>query len=453
MSHAILVIDLGYGDSGKGTTVDYLARQHDAHTVIRFNGGAQAAHNVVSPDGRHHTFAQFGSAMFIPGVQSYLTRDVLIEPVAMFNEEAHLRTLGVRSAFARTAIDRGARVITPYQQIANRLRERARGAARHGSCGLGIGETVADSLRWGDEVILRAGDLADVAAVNRKLRLLRDAKRAELAAVFAALADDAPARREIGIFNDEETLRDAAAACTALGRCVRLVDESHLRETLARPGITVWEGAQGVLIDEDYGFHPYTTWSHTGYSNADALLVEHGFAGEVTRLGVLRTYFTRHGAGPFVTEDAALAEALPEPHNGYGEWQRAFRIGAFDVVAARYALEAAGGTDALVLTHVDALAAMGSWRTCVGYHYVGDAADLSGYFDHDGARITAIRVQRPPSLDHQARLGALLNACTPVYATIGTRAEDVIAFIERALGVRVAITSHGTRAGEKVSRN
>src|SRR5437763_522887 len=125
---AILIADLGYGDAGKGATVDYLARLTAAHTVVRYNGGAQAAHNVVAPDGRHHTFAQFGSATFLPGVRTHLSRFMVLHPLAMVREAEHLGVLGITDALGRTTIDGDALVISPYQQAANRLRELARGA-------------------------------------------------------------------------------------------------------------------------------------------------------------------------------------------------------------------------------------------------------------------------------------------------------------------------------------
>ena len=80
--NAIILFDLTFGDAGKGSLVDYLARRHNAHTVIRFNGGAQAAHNVILPDGRHHTFSQFSSATFIKGVRTHLSRFMLFDPQA-----------------------------------------------------------------------------------------------------------------------------------------------------------------------------------------------------------------------------------------------------------------------------------------------------------------------------------------------------------------------------------
>ena len=141
---SIIVVDLGYGDAGKGTVADWLcspASGRQISTVIRFNGGAQAAHNVVTADGRHHTFAQFGSGSFTPGVRTHLSRFVLVDPLALAAEAAHLAAAGVGDALDRLTIDRDALLTTPYHRAANRAREIARGPGRHCSCGMGIGET------------------------------------------------------------------------------------------------------------------------------------------------------------------------------------------------------------------------------------------------------------------------------------------------------------------------
>src|SRR3989344_7713548 len=97
---AFLVAGLGFGDEGKGTTVDFLTRKYNAHTVIRYNGGAQAGHNVITKDGRQHVFSQFGSGTFIPEVKTYLSRFMVVNPITMVTEEEHLRKLGIEDAFA-----------------------------------------------------------------------------------------------------------------------------------------------------------------------------------------------------------------------------------------------------------------------------------------------------------------------------------------------------------------
>src|SRR5207244_7502212 len=126
MRKALLAIGLAFGDCGKGSIVDYLVRRERAHTVVRFNGGPQAGHNVVTPDGRHHTFSQFGSGTFITGVRTLLSRFMLIEPYALLNEAEHLRQIGLPDAMARLSIDARCPIITPAHQAANRLRDAGR---------------------------------------------------------------------------------------------------------------------------------------------------------------------------------------------------------------------------------------------------------------------------------------------------------------------------------------
>src|SRR5687768_225602 len=148
------VVGLGYGDEGKGTVVDYLTRKHTAHTVVRFNGGAQAAHNVVTPDGKHHTFAQFGSGT-LAGARTHLSRFMLVNPLDLFNEARHLESLGIADPLQLVTISPDALVTTPLHVAANLIRELQN---QHGSCGKGIGETQRTADDLGDAA-LRVSDL------------------------------------------------------------------------------------------------------------------------------------------------------------------------------------------------------------------------------------------------------------------------------------------------------
>ncbi len=416
MTHDI-VVDLGYGDAGKGTVVDWLCSpasgRGPARAVVRFNGGAQAAHNVVAPDGRHHTFAQFGSGTFHGGVRTHLSRHVLVDPLALIAEADHLTALGVPGALDRLTVDRRALLATPYHLAANRAREVARGAARHGSCGMGIGETMAYALGRGDDAP-RVGDCADPRALRRKLSLLRDRLSDELGDL------DAP------------TVEACAEAFRAFAAGVRLVDDAYLPRLL-HEGRVVFEGAQGVLLDEWHGFHPFTTWSTTTFANAEALLADAGLAGGARRLGVLRTYATRHGPGPFVTEDPALTASLPDRHNAPGPWQGAFRVGHFDEVATRYALEVCGGADAMVLTHLDVARARADLRICRAYE-IGDR------------RVERLPVGPPGDLDRQERLTRRLLTARPVYGRV---ASGWIETIGEELDTPVVLCSYGPTAADK----
>ena len=139
MKGHVIVVDLGYGDAGKGTIVDWLCAQsvRDARdaadergrpvqAVVRFNGGAQAAHHVLGPGGEPHAFAQFGSGTFTPGTRTFLSRFVLVDLFALVAEAEHLTSFGVPDPLSLLAIDQDALLTTPYHRAVNRAREQAR---------------------------------------------------------------------------------------------------------------------------------------------------------------------------------------------------------------------------------------------------------------------------------------------------------------------------------------
>ncbi|WP_051764972.1 adenylosuccinate synthetase [Saccharothrix syringae] len=343
MNGHVIVVGLGFGDEGKGSVVDALC--HDGPpvaSVVRFNGGAQAAHNVVA-GGRHHTFSQFGSGT-LAGVPTHLSRHVLVEPIALAAESRELAALGVRDPLGLLSVDAGALLTTPLHVRANRAREDARGDARHGSCGKGIGETVWYSLlagaRPGDvvehqEVVgtpgaaPRVGDCADPAALRRKL--------------------DALARFYEPLIGAGTSVAELVSLYRDFADAVRITRGDEVGR-LAGRGRLVFEGAQGVWLDQHHGFHPHTTWSTTTPANARELLRGR----PATVLGVTRTYQTRHGAGPLPTEDPAVAARFPERHNATGRYQGAWRAGHLDAVLLERAVALCGGVDGLAVTHLDA---------------------------------------------------------------------------------------------------
>ncbi|QSQ18876.1 adenylosuccinate synthetase [Pyxidicoccus parkwayensis] len=448
---AHLVVDLGFGDSGKGTLTDWLVRRHGAGLVVRFNGGAQAGHNVITEDGRHHTFSQFGAGSFVPGVRTHLARSTVLHPLAMRVEARYLAERGVPDALARTTVSEHARVITPFHQAAGRLRELARGAGRHGTCGVGVGETVRDALANPADA-LHARDLGEPVSLARKARTAQERLRSELSEVMRAARTHPHAEPELALLEDTDVASRWAQAVQTLRPRERVVGDEWLGTAL-REGTTVFEGAQGVLLDEWRGFHPHTTWSTCTFDLALELLHAHGFDGEVHRLGVLRTYASRHGEGPFPTEEPALAPALPEPHNGAAGWQGRFRVGGFDAVLARYALASCGGVDSLALTHLDRL--MDRWPVCTAYRAPSTHDDVLIRGTVDPSHVTGLRLGPHRDLAHQERLTRALSACTPVREELdlGEQASDrFVSWVEATLGVRVSVTSHGPTARDKRER-
>jgi adenylosuccinate synthase len=404
----VIVVDLGFGDAGKGATVDWLCSPEAAlgvAAVVRFNGGAQAAHNVVA-GGRHHTFSQFSSGTFA-GVPTLLSRHMLVEPMALAGESVRLARLGVADPLALLHIDGRALLTTPIHVAANRAREDARGPARHGSCGRGIGETAAYALDR------RAPRVADCRDPGRLRRLLDD-----LARHYAPLVE--PSTHGFPGIDELLALYGEFAAA------VRIVGPEALA-AFARRGRLVFEGAQGVLLDEWRGLHPHTTWSTVEPRNARAMVA--GIGGRSYVLGVTRTYLTRHGAGPFPTEDGGLD--LPEAHNQPGGYQGSFRVGHFDPILLRYAIAACGGVDGLALTHLDRAAGVRS---------------AAAYLTDDGL-VDALECGPWRDLGHQQRLTRLLASAQPVLAA---PPDGLAGWIAERLGVPVVLAAHGPDRADRV---
>jgi adenylosuccinate synthase len=415
---ALIVVDLAFGDSGKGLLTDFLVRRTGARMVVRYNGGAQAGHNVVAPDGRHHTFSQFGAGTLVPGVETFLSRHMVVHPTALLVEEAHLRSIGVTDALERLRVSERALVVTPFHQAAGRLRELARGAARHGSCGVGMGETVAHAIAAPDDAI-RTGDLRDLPRLRQTLRRVRERMHAEVAALDV---DGGPARAELAIFERSDVADQWLASSTRMAPLIA-GDASWAREAKD----VVFEGAQGVLLDELHGFHPYTTWSRCTTAPAMELVSECIPSAEVRRIGVLRTYAVRHGPGPFPTESRELASTPPD-HNRLNEWQGEVRRGWFDAVLARYAIGGAGEIDALAITHLDWLTKLTNWTYC-------DAYD------------PAVPLDVPAhSVERQSHLASLLASTRPVLRHCPATEGAVLERIEILVGKPVAIGSRGPTA-------
>lgn len=403
----VIIVDLGYGDAGKGTMVDWLCASQPVHTVVRFNGGAQAGHNVVMPDGRHHTFAQYGSGTLRPGTRTHLSRFCVVDPLALAAEASHLESLGVVDPLALITVEAEALLATPLHQAANRARELARGSDRHGSCGMGVGETVAYALAHPQEAP-RVADCAQPAVLAEKLVALRDCLSAQVGELVIPSLDA------------------CVAACVAFAQRVAMVDRRYLSDLLGRE-LVVFEGAQGILLDEWRGFHPYTTWSTTTTAHARTLLAEARQA--ATSLGIVRTVTTRHGRGPLVTEDQELTESIVDRHNPPNPWQGSFRVGHFDAVAHRYAVAVSGGIDGLVVTHGDVLDTVPSLHLCHSYH-----------------EMTDIPVGAETDLGGQAALARELIDARPIYDPMP---DNGVAAIEDALGVPVVVASYGPTALDK----
>jgi adenylosuccinate synthase len=448
----VSLLGLGFGDCGKGLFTDFLTRQIDAHTIVRFNGGAQAGHNVVLPDGRHHTFSQFGAGSFVPGVATVLAKPMVVHPTALLHEDAALKRVGVADALDRLHIDAHCRITTPFHQAAGRLREFERGTLAHGSCGVGVGETVRYAIAQPDTA-LRYGDL-----LSRRVSLEKlDAIRNNLAREFAETIDAQRIANE-SIKDEWDVLNNETIADRWFSRIAPLVSqvppysEAQIALRLRKPGHVIFEGAQGILLDEWRGFHPHTSWSSVGVDAAKSVLRDLAIDARPTNLGVLRAYLTRHGAGPFPTHDTAL-DRLPEPHNSAQSWQGAFRCGHPDEVLLRYALDCVGALDGLVLSHLDVFHRIPQLRWNSGYRIEMETSDRANAEERVPTQVSRLALGAERDLAHQSQLTHWLNRAVPIYdETAVTSAQDLIGRIEHTTQLPVKLASFGNTFAHVAAR-
>lgn len=422
MATARIVTDLGFGDGGKGTFVDWFAKGTTA--VFRFNGGCQAAHNVLTPERKRHCFSQFCSGMFHPTVKSVLTKYFLFDPTSFINEDRHLQKLGVKNTYERVFIDDQALMVTPIHMAANRLKELMR-SKRHGSCGLGIGETAADALSLPPGMVVRVADMLHTKELCKKLDALRKykIKTLDLTNLPKSVESDKASR----FLLDDEILHMYVEACREIRSKIHIVPSSAILKMMT--GDIVFEGAQGVLLDEWRGFHPHTTWSTTTTENAIKLLDEANYRGTRERIGVLRPYMTRHGAGPLPTEDEAVRPVLVNEYNQTGTWQQTFRVGWLDLVMMRYALKV-NKVDVLALSCLDQIRG----RTMKVSNRYTETVDLA--------------ISTKNDLVHQEALTELLKQYHPDYEEIP--GEAMMSAIAIKLKVPVRYTSSGPTRESKV---
>jgi adenylosuccinate synthase len=325
---AQIVVGLGFGDEGKGITTDYLCTQNAESLIVRFSGGQQCGHNVCIGD-RHHVHSNFGSGT-LRGLPSFFSEHCTFYPVTMFNE---FRVLQQKKVTPELYLHPLAKLTTPFDVIANRIIERKN---NHGSCGLGVGTTMKRDERG---FKLCAADLGN-------LNLLR-AKLDEIGKYYSRLV-------EISDIDQERLEEELDNFFLFLPRLpVNLADYSIFRgyESI------IFEGSQGVMLDQCHGIFPHVTFANTTSRNAIELCERLDIAHREI-FYVTRCYTTRHGAGWMPNEEKIELVNNGAEINAFNEYQKDFRIGEIDYELLNYALRvdavySPGANRNLVVTCLD----------------------------------------------------------------------------------------------------
>ena len=355
-TEAHIVVGLGFGDEGKGLATDWLCgralAQDRTPLVVRFNGGHQAGHTVTTATGQRHVFSNFGAGT-LRGVPTYWSRYCTFSPGSVLKEYAALQAAGAQP---HLLVDALCPVTTHYDVLYNRALETGRGPARHGSCGLGFGATIERHEQT--PLRLYAQDLRFPAVFGHKLRQIRAHYRTRILAETSFDFDQLDHAAE-----DQRFAAHAEALARLLAdQTVQLVHEADIFAPAAPWQTYVFEGAQGILLDMDFGLFPHVTRSRTTSANALALLQRHRpvLAAATQVYYVSRAYHTRHGAGPLPHEaHVALINTAAET-NQRNDYQGAFRTGPLSTELLNYALacdatHAAGLARHLLITCLDQL--------------------------------------------------------------------------------------------------
>ncbi|MFD9896301.1 adenylosuccinate synthase [Amycolatopsis sp. NPDC059027] len=349
---AIVLIGAQWGDEGKGKATDLLGDR--VQWVVRYQGGNNAGHTVVLPNGENFALHLIPSGILTPGVTNVIGNGVVVDPGVLLDELAGLEARDVDTS--RLLISADAHLIMPYHVAIDKVTERYLGSRKIGTTGRGIGPCYQDKIA---RVGVRAQDLLDEKIFRQKVEAALEFKNQVLVKVYNRKALDA-----------NQVADEVLSAGERFAH--RIADTRlQLNQALERGETVLLEGSQGTLLDVDHGTYPFVTSSNPTSGGASA---GSGIGpGRITTvLGILKAYTTRVGSGPFPTElNDESGEFLRKQGGEFGVTTgRSRRTGWFDAVIARYAVRVNGITD-YFLTKLDVLSGLEKVPVCVGYEVDG----------------------------------------------------------------------------------
>ncbi len=352
----VAVIGSQWGDEGKGKIVDWLSERADV--VVRFQGGHNAGHTLVI-GGQVYKLSLLPSGVVRPGKLAVIGNGVVVDPWHLLKEIDNLRGQGVAISPDNLAIAENAALILPLHSKLDTLREEARGAAKIGTTGRGIGPAYEDKVA---RRAIRVCDLADPESLPGKVENLLLHHNALLRGMSAPEVDGAELIAQ---------LREIAPKITPFVQTVW----QRLDAARKRGDRILFEGAQGMMLDVDHGTYPYVTSSNTVAGQA-ATGSGLGVGGIGYVLGITKAYTTRVGSGPFPSElTDEIGELLGQRGKEFGVVTgRKRRCGWFDAALVRQSIKVSG-INGIALTKLDVLDGLKELKICTGYRIKGETVD------------------------------------------------------------------------------
>ena len=422
MSHKIL-IGMQWGDEGKGKITDLLA--DDADVVVRFSGGNNAGHTVIA-DGQKYELHLIPSGILYPEKLCLIGSGVVINPRSLVEEMNGLKNRGI--SLDNLHLSPEAHLVLPYHVRLDNLEEENKAGDKIGTTGRGIGPAYADkAARRG----LRVGDLLSRQTFGKQLEQTLSYHNAILEKVYQEPAFE---------------LQQLKADLLSLAEEIRphVTSLPPLLWKIHRQGRQIlFEGAQGALLDLDFGTYPYVTSSHPG---AGGVSSGTGFGPRYLNeiVGVAKAYLTRVGQGPFPTElSGEQGEKLREKGQEFGVTTgRPRRCGWLDLPALRYAAMFNSVT-ALALTKLDVLSGFSEIKVCTGYK-IGDSITdrLPDSFQLKNARPVYQTLK-----GWQQDISGITK-----YQELPSEARHYVNFVEQETGVKISLVSTGPERKEIIHR-
>ncbi len=413
-----IVIGSQWGDEGKGKVVDLLSQ--DIDIVARYQGGANAGHTIAWDD---TTFVLHlvPSGIFHDGVTCVIGNGVVLDPAAVIEEIRTIQELGY-DVEDRLRISHNAHLIMPYHKAVEAAREEARDSDAIGTTGRGIGPAYMDKFaRTGIRVV----DLLDRDVLRDKLTNAIKEKNAILQRIYGA--DELDVDQIIEEYVEFDQLIDPYVTNTSEYLCNALADGKHV----------LAEGAQGSLLDVDFGSYPYVTSSHpTAGGCCTGLGVP---PTEVNRsIGIAKAYCTRVGNGPFPTElNDTVGQQLRDVGDEYGATTgRPRRCGWLDLVALRYTSMINGFTE-LAITKLDVLSGIDELKVCTAYQYNGKTTRR---FRSEVQTLEKVQPIYETLPGWEEDISGARH-----FAELPTEAQDYLAFIADYIGTDVGMVSIGPK--------
>lgn len=419
MGNTVVIVGTQWGDEGKGKIVDLLSQ--NAEVIVRYQGGHNAGHTVVV-NGNQAILHLLPSGILHPHTLCVIGNGVVLSPAALLDEIAYVEERGI-SVRDRLKISGACPLLLSHHVALDQAREMARGSAKIGTTGRGIGPAYEDKVaRRG----LRVADLYQEASFAEKLREILDYHNFILKGYFKQAEID---------FQEalDQALKNGKALLPLIADIPKLLLECKINGTA-----TLFEGAQGVLLDIDHGTYPYVTSSNTV---AGAALIGSGAGGAAVMenvLGIAKAYTTRVGSGPFPTElfDEVAAHMGSVGAEFGATTGRARRCGWFDMVATKYACNLSGVTG-ICVTKLDVLDGLDSVKICIDYQ---SAEATTGY--QDLAKVEPVYEELPGWAEPTAGI------CE--FADLPENAVRYLRRIEELLGIPIDLISTGAERDKTI---